>query len=86
MFFLSLFIFHPLCVIFIRIDLTHANIDTHYIFFEGKMKRVSIRKYDKQSFPKILDAIKTGKYTVKKPDGPKYIHKKRQYREVEIHL
>lgn len=38
-------------------------------------KRSSTRKYDQQSFPDILDAIKNGKYNVKKPTGPKYKQK-----------
>lgn len=36
------------------------------------MKRCSTRKYDQQTFPEILEAIKSGKYTVKKPDGPRF--------------
>lgn len=44
-------------------------------FSEARMKRVSTRKYDSQSFPEMLEAIKTGKYIVKKPDGIKYKQK-----------
>lgn len=37
------------------------------------MKRFSVRKYDNQKFPDMLNAIQSGKYSVKKPTGPKYI-------------
>lgn len=36
------------------------------------MKRCSTRKYDQQRFPEISEAIKSGKYTVKKPDSSRY--------------
>lgn len=36
------------------------------------MKRFSTRKYDQQKFPHIIEAINSGKYTVKKPDSRKY--------------
>lgn len=35
-------------------------------------KRHSARKYDQQKFPEILAAIRDGKYSVRKPVGPKY--------------
>lgn len=42
------------------------------MIFVARMKRCSTRKYDQQKFPDILEAIKSGKYSVKKPDGPRY--------------
>lgn len=35
-------------------------------------KRFSERKYDSQTFPEILTAIKENKYTVVRPTGPKF--------------
>lgn len=39
------------------------------------MKRTINRKYDSQNFPEMLEAIQSGKYTVKQPEGPKYKQK-----------
>lgn len=36
------------------------------------MKRATNRKYESQKFPEILSAIKSGKYSVKKPKGSKF--------------
>lgn len=38
----------------------------------AKSTRCSKRKYDHQSFPEILAAIKEKRYTIVKPTGPKY--------------